>query len=173
MKVITTNLLNRFWKNGVKPIKDSLTAKVDTSKIVNSLLTTAAGFALDARQGKVLDDKITSLNSNLSLLGSEMYGTKVDSITKAHAMSELAGITIPAGTYLLGAYFSDISTKRNIYLCENDSGSYIQKGGVPASLSSGAFILHTVATQKKIVAVTGTASQHTFNSIVCFAIRIR
>lgn len=64
MKVVTTNLLNRFWKNGVKPIKDALTNKVDSSKIVNSLLTTAAGFALDARQGKVLDDKITELNRN-------------------------------------------------------------------------------------------------------------
>ena len=62
MKIVTTNLLNRFWKNGVKPIKDGLANKVDSSKIVNSLLTTAEGFALDARQGKVLDNKITELN---------------------------------------------------------------------------------------------------------------
>lgn len=64
MKVITTNLLNRFWKNGIKPIKDALAGKLDTSRIVNSLLTTEAGFALDARQGKELKDQVDELNSN-------------------------------------------------------------------------------------------------------------
>lgn len=73
MKVITTNLLNRFWKNGVKPIKDSLSSKVNVSDIVNNLTTTAANKALDARQGKALNDKITTLNSNIATL-SESYG---------------------------------------------------------------------------------------------------
>lgn len=66
MKVITTNLLNRFWKNGVKPIKDSLSSKVNVSDIVNNLTTTAANKALDARQGKALKTEIDSLNSNLN-----------------------------------------------------------------------------------------------------------
>ena len=66
MKVITTNRLNRFWKNGVLPIKNSLANKLNTANVVNNLLTTAAGYALDARQGKALDDKITTLNSKLS-----------------------------------------------------------------------------------------------------------
>lgn len=65
MKVITTNRLNRFWKNGVLPIKNSLASKLNTANVVNNLLTTQAGYALDARQGKTLDDKITALNSNL------------------------------------------------------------------------------------------------------------
>lgn len=65
MKVITTNLLNRFWKNGVLPIKTALAGKLDTAKVINNLLTTAAGYALDARQGKILNDKITELNSKL------------------------------------------------------------------------------------------------------------
>ena len=69
MKVITTNRLNRFWKNGVKPIKDALANKLNTSSIVNNLLTTAAGYALDARQGKALDDKITALNGKLTDTG--------------------------------------------------------------------------------------------------------
>lgn len=66
MKVITTNRLNRFWKNGVKPIKDALANKLDSAKVINSLLTTAAGYALDARQGKVLNDSITELNNNMT-----------------------------------------------------------------------------------------------------------
>lgn len=36
------------------------------ANVVNNLAATAAGFALDARQGKALNDKITALNSNLS-----------------------------------------------------------------------------------------------------------
>ena len=63
MKVITTNRLNRFWKNGVLPIKNSLANKLNTANVVNNLLTTAAGYALDARQGKTLNDKITEFNS--------------------------------------------------------------------------------------------------------------
>lgn len=34
MKVVTTNLLNRFWKNGIKPIMEGVAKKIDTSKIV-------------------------------------------------------------------------------------------------------------------------------------------
>ena len=34
--------------------------------LINGLTATAAGFALDARQGKALNDKITALNSNLN-----------------------------------------------------------------------------------------------------------
>lgn len=63
MKVITTNLLNRFYKNGVKPIKDALAQKLDTSKVISNLNTTVAGYALDARQGKALDEKISELKS--------------------------------------------------------------------------------------------------------------
>lgn len=78
MKVITTNLLNRFWKNGVKPIKDSLSSKVNVTDIVNNLTTTVANKALDARQGKALDDKILELNRNL-----EMSAMIVDADTSA------------------------------------------------------------------------------------------
>lgn len=65
MKVITTNLLNRFWKNGVKPIKEAVTGKLDASKVVNSLLATEEGFALDATQGKALKDQVDELNRKL------------------------------------------------------------------------------------------------------------
>ena len=39
--------------------------KGDTPSLINNLLATVAGYALDARQGKVLDDKITALNGKL------------------------------------------------------------------------------------------------------------
>lgn len=65
MKVITTNLLNRFWKNGVKPIKEAVSGKLDASKVVNSLLATEEGFALDATQGKILKEQVDELNRKL------------------------------------------------------------------------------------------------------------
>lgn len=69
MKVITTNLLNRFYKNGVKPIKDALAQKLDTSKVISNLNTTVAGYALDARQGKALNDKISDLDKKMYYMG--------------------------------------------------------------------------------------------------------
>lgn len=71
MKVITTNLLNRFWKNGVKPVKDALATKFNLSDVINNLTTTVSGKALDARQGKVLKDLYDELNGKLKVLKTE------------------------------------------------------------------------------------------------------
>lgn len=49
----------------VTSLNSLISNKVDTSNVVNNCLTTEAGFVLDARQGKVLDDKITELNGNI------------------------------------------------------------------------------------------------------------
>ena len=69
MKVITTNLLNRFWTNGIKPIKEKLTQKIDTANLVNNgLCATSGKFALDAAYGKELTDQITQLHSDTDVL---------------------------------------------------------------------------------------------------------
>lgn len=59
MKVVTTNLLNRFWKNGVIPIKYAISSKFDTSKIVKSANITEEGFVMD---GKTASEKFAELN---------------------------------------------------------------------------------------------------------------
>lgn len=47
---------------------DAIGNKVDKSKIANNLITTEEGYTLDARQGKVLGDKMTQLqNANYEL----------------------------------------------------------------------------------------------------------
>lgn len=66
MKLIHSNLLNRFWERGIVPIKTEMEKKIATSKIVNNLLTTKAGYVLDARQGKVLQDQVAEINSNIT-----------------------------------------------------------------------------------------------------------
>lgn len=40
--------------------------KIDKTNVANNLTTTEADFVLDARQGKALQDQLTTLNSNLS-----------------------------------------------------------------------------------------------------------
>lgn len=93
MKVITTNLLNRFWKNGVKPIKEAVSGKLDASKVVNSLLATEEGFALDATQGKILKEQVDELNRNfanvlgiLTNIKGIYVGSKIAACNQAYAL---------------------------------------------------------------------------------------
>lgn len=70
MKLVTTNLLDRLWKNGVKPILTSLGNKIDTSKIVNNMMTTVAGYVADARIAKILHDKDVELENAINEINS-------------------------------------------------------------------------------------------------------
>ena len=56
----------------VTSLNSLIESKVDTSSVVNNALTTEEGFVLDARQGKVMDDKITELNGKLNLSSEEL-----------------------------------------------------------------------------------------------------
>ena len=51
---------------GVEPSEGEYWQKLFYVDIANNLTTASEGYALDARQGKVLDDKITAVNSNLT-----------------------------------------------------------------------------------------------------------
>lgn len=56
--------------NNVIKLADTLKKKINgafpTANLINNLTTTEAGFGLDARQGKALDDKITEINGRWS-----------------------------------------------------------------------------------------------------------
>lgn len=55
-------------KNVIKladTLKDKINGAFPAANLINNLTTTEAGFGLDARQGKVLDDKITELNGSI------------------------------------------------------------------------------------------------------------
>lgn len=43
--------------------------KLDANNVVNNLTTTESGYALDARQGKTLDDKITAITTTTDVTG--------------------------------------------------------------------------------------------------------
>ena len=63
-----------------KVLNDNKFAKAN---VVNNLTTTASGYALDARQGKALDDKITNESKRITELNGKSYeiGTYTDSNT--------------------------------------------------------------------------------------------
>lgn len=54
----------------------SVFEKLDKSKVANNLTTNVAGYALDARQGKALQDQITSLNGSLNTVFYAIKETK-------------------------------------------------------------------------------------------------
>ena len=53
----------------INSLKSVVDTKLNAANVINNLLTTAAGYALDARQGKALNDKITQLNNKLTDTG--------------------------------------------------------------------------------------------------------
>lgn len=124
MKVITTNRLNRFWKNGVKPIKDALANKLNTANVVNNLLTTAAGYALDARQGKVLDDKITALNGKIVKKTVTFTGT----IAPKSTVSVSKDFTMDAGYQYLAAALGYVSNIGALCACCNYTQNKVNLG---------------------------------------------
>ena len=72
-------------KNVIKladTLKDKINGAFPAANLINNLTTTEAGFGLDARQGKALDDKITEINGSLNkadenALGNWMVGYSV------------------------------------------------------------------------------------------------
>lgn len=57
-------------KNVIKladTLKDKINGAFPAANLINNLTTTEAGFGLDARQGKALDDKITEINGSLKV----------------------------------------------------------------------------------------------------------
>lgn len=63
-------------------LKDKINGAFPAANLINNLTTTEAGFGLDARQGKALDDKITEINGSLNkadenALGNWMVGYSV------------------------------------------------------------------------------------------------
>ena len=58
----TASLRKLKWSNIWNTIKTAILGKL----VANNLTTTAAGYLLDARQGKALDDKISKLNTEIT-----------------------------------------------------------------------------------------------------------
>jgi len=78
-KLMNANLLNRFWKNGIKPIATALTGKIDAAKVVRSTNITEEGFLMD---GKTASEAVAELNRNFSSMFEVVTQTKTQAVTK-------------------------------------------------------------------------------------------
>lgn len=57
-------------------LKDKINGAFPAANLINNLTTTEAGFGLDARQGKALDDKITEINGSLKEVNLMRYSVE-------------------------------------------------------------------------------------------------
>lgn len=89
--------------------------KVDKNYVVNNLTTTKQGFVLDGRQGKALQDQITSLNGSLNDLNNFKFRKRIDNWSSASQVSDGCGI------YRIGTiednFYSSIA--KNIKIFQN------------------------------------------------------
>lgn len=84
-------------------LKDKINGAFPAANLINNLTTTEAGFGLDARQGKALDDKITEINGSLkskilneitvSIYGAITLELGTDCIVEA--------VTLPVNNYIV------------------------------------------------------------------------
>lgn len=98
-------------------LKDKINGAFPAANLINNLTTTEAGFGLDARQGKALDDKITeingSLNNNRNIIWSSP-NTLTLSVVNSWAASDNF-ITLQPGKYILG-FKAHTICKSDIYI---------------------------------------------------------
>lgn len=70
-----------------KVVNNALEKKLDAAKVANNLTTNVAGYALDARQGKELQDQLTALNGSLK-----------SKILREFTVSEYGAVCLELGT---------------------------------------------------------------------------
>lgn len=111
-------------------LKDKINGAFPAANLINNLTTTEAGFGLDARQGKALDDKITEINGSLGTFdfipdGSNLnyYTSGVYMIGSADKLENSPGVSwsilIAFGTnsiYSVQIVISVIDSKNSIYV---------------------------------------------------------
>lgn len=151
MKVITTNLLNRFWKNGVKPIKEAVSGKLDASKVVNSLLATEEGFALDATQGKILKEQVDELNRKLQ--ADDDWSTYSDNgwtLRYRHITANLISVEISktstgnnvavAGNLIMAGIPFNVAFSQSVQCVMDVSGSIVGNGRAMFADNNGLYL---------------------------------
>ena len=82
-------------KNVIKladTLKEKINGAFPAANLINNLTTTEAGFGLDARQGKALDDKITEINGSLNDLNNFKFRKVIDNWSSSSQVSGGCGM---------------------------------------------------------------------------------
>ena len=93
--------LAKKTSKGIEPTEENTEhwQKMCEINIANNLVTETEGYALDARQGKVLNDKIVEVSDNLGQIShayNQLYA-------KPNEDTTLAKLELPKGTYIITA----------------------------------------------------------------------
>ena len=117
--------------NNVIKLADTLKEKINgafpAANLINNLTTTEAGFGLDARQGKALDDKITEINGSLN---SKFQIINPDGITKNFYYEKSIGTAGGWFRFFKITYFSEVWAQGAAYNHFNVTISQVFNNGL-------------------------------------------
>ena len=96
----TASLRKLKWSNIWNTIKTAILGKL----VANNLTTTAAGYLLDARQGKALDDKISKLNTDMFKYKTILIGEIT--IKAGNAINKDVPLNLPSDAKIVYIYIT-------------------------------------------------------------------
>ena len=96
-------------------ITTALTGKLDKTDVIANLTATTSGKALDATQGKALQDQITQLNSELKISPDYAHATMITSRIDLVKMTYEA----PANGFIIGSGYGGGQQNSYIYISMN------------------------------------------------------
>lgn len=108
-------------------LKDKINGAFPAANLINNLTTTEAGFGLDARQGKALDDKITEINGSLN---SKFQIINPDGITKNFYYEKMIGEVCGWFRFFKITYFSEPGAQGAAYNHFNVTISQVFNNGL-------------------------------------------
>lgn len=108
-------------------LKDKINGAFPAANLINNLTTTEAGFGLDARQGKALDDKITEINGSLN---SKFQIINPDGITKNFYYEKSIGEVGGWFRFFKITYFSETGAQGAAYNHFNVTISQVFNNGL-------------------------------------------
>ena len=96
-------------------LKDKINGAFPAANLINNLTTTEAGFGLDARQGKALDDKITEINGSLNVFFVDLNSeASLENIYNKYAQQQHA---MYVGTINYNNKMAYLSNTTYVFMC--------------------------------------------------------
>lgn len=134
-------------KNVIKladTLKEKINGAFPTANLINNLTTTEAGFGLDARQGKALDDKITEINGSLKEIKLTRYSIEGIDTTSVQCFVKNNVAYINVGVY----YHTKEAITEWTKIVSNLPIPAYNKGLFPNYIADGANIIAAVRVTK-------------------------
>ena len=158
-------------KKNLADLLAGLAGKLDTSSVYNGLDQTASGYTLDARQGKVLNDGLSTLNDSLEEKTAYSSVSGADAITldssqswaviDAFAIKKLGAFVVVEGTIISANIGSGVTTLGTIPVGFRPPGYIGSFGAVGGSRDVGVFVRLEVTPTGEIKTYSSTSVSNT------------